>query len=364
MALLNRVAVRQDLILVSIVIMTVLMMVLPMPTLMADALIGVDIGIALLLMLMAIYVRSPIEFSTLPSLILLTTAFRLSISITTSRLVLVQGDAGSIIRTFGQFVISGNVIVGLVVYFIITIVQFVVITKGTERVAEVAARFTLDALPGKQSSIDTDVRNGDLAPSDAKRRRKQLERESQLYGAMDGAMKFVKGDAIASLIIIAVNLIGGMAIGCLQRGLSLPRAIQTYSLLAVGDGLIAQVPALLISLTAGLVVTRAVAEDDGDLGTHIMDQVMANSRPLQIGGIVLAALGVVPGFPTLLFVALGSTMIGASFLSSRINRRRTAADFNASVVAAEASPEPASISIRIGIGLEVNDTEVQAGLAA
>jgi type III secretion protein V len=246
------------------------MMILPMPTALADVLIATNIGLAVLLMMVAIYITAPVEFSTLPSVILITTAFRLSLSITTSRMVLVQGDAGSIIRTFGEFVIAGNVVVGLVVYLIITMVQFVVITKGSERVAEVAARFTLDALPGKQISIDTDLRNGDIDANEARRRRRNLEKESQLYGAMDGAMKFVKGDAIASLVIIIVNLIGGITIGCLQRGLPFSGAAQTYSLLAVGDGLIAQIPALLISLTAGVIVTRATSETGGNLGRDIM----------------------------------------------------------------------------------------------
>ena len=257
--ILGKIAAGQELALVGILVLTIGMMMLPVPTALADVLIASNIGLALLLMLVAIYVSRPVEFSTLPTVILITTAFRLSLSITTSRMVLVQGDAGEIIRTFGEFVIAGNVVVGLVVYLIIAIVQFVVITKGSERVAEVAARFTLDALPGKQISIDTDVKNGDIDQNEARHRRQALGKESQLYGAMDGAMKFVKGDAIASLVIIVVNLIGGITIGCLQRGLPFGQAVQTYSLLAVGDGLIAQIPALLISLTAGVVVTRVTS---------------------------------------------------------------------------------------------------------
>ena len=223
-----RLAGRQEIALVALLVLTMAMMILPMPTALADVLIATNIGISLILMMVAIHIRAPVEFSTLPTLILVTTAFRLSLSITTSRMVLIQGDAGEIIRTFGEFVIAGNVVVGLVVYLIITIVQFVVISKGSERVAEVAARFTLDALPGKQISIDTDLKNGDINQVEARRRRSMLERESQLFGAMDGAMKFVKGDSIASLVIIVINLIGGMAIGCLQRGLPFGTAVQTY----------------------------------------------------------------------------------------------------------------------------------------
>jgi type III secretion protein V len=226
-ALLDRVVARQELVLVGLLVLTTAMMILPMPTALADVLIAANIGLAVVLMMVAVYIAAPVEFSTLPSVILITTAFRLSLSITTSRMVLVQGDAGSIIRTFGEFVIAGNVVVGLVVYLIITIVQFLVITKGSERVAEVAARFTLDALPGKQISIDTDLKNGDIEANEARRRRRNLEKESQLYGAMDGAMKFVKGDAIASLVIIIINLVGGITIGCLQRGLPFSGAAQT-----------------------------------------------------------------------------------------------------------------------------------------
>ena len=280
LGLLSRLSARQDLLLVALLVLTVAMMILPMPTVLADVLIALNIGISMLLMMVAVYIRAPVEFSTLPAVILITTAFRLSLSITTSRMVLVQADAGDIIRTFGDFVIAGNVVVGLVVYLIITIVQFVVITKGSERVAEVAARFSLDALPGKQISIDTDLKNGDIDQNEARRRRGLLQKESQLYGAMDGAMKFVKGDAIASLIIIVVNLLGGIAIGCLQHGLSFSEAVRTYSLLAVGDGLVAQIPALLVSLTAGVVVTRVTSDEEGNLGRDIAAQLAAHCRHL------------------------------------------------------------------------------------
>ncbi len=360
----SRLAAHQDLVLVAIIIMTVLMMVLPMPTIMADGLIALDIGVALVLILLTLYVKAATEFSTLPSLILVTTAFRLSISITTSRLVLVQGDAGAIIRTFGEFVIAGNVVVGLVVYLIITVVQFVVITKGAERVAEVAARFTLDALPGKQSSIDTDVRNGELTQAEARRRRALLEKESQLYGAMDGAMKFVKGDAIASLVIIAVNLIGGIAIGCLQRGMPIGKAVQSYSLLAVGDGLIAQIPALLISLTAGLIVTRASAEDGGNLGEDIVRQITAYGRPMQIAGIVLAGLGMVPGFPALLFIGIGLSLAGTGVAVGRINKRKAAVEFQVSLDKAESAPEAATIILRAGSGFIGSKGQIDTKLKA
>ncbi len=337
-------AARQDLILVGLLVLTTVMMILPMPTMFADILIATNIALSVMLMMVAIYINGSVEFSTLPTVILISTAFRLSLSITTSRMILVQGDAGDIIRTFGEFVIAGNIVVGLVVYLIITIVQFVVITKGSERVAEVAARFTLDALPGKQISIDTDLKQGDIDQPEARRRRHLLEKESQLYGAMDGAMKFVKGDAIASLVIIVVNLVGGMTIGALQRGLSFSDAVQTYSLLAVGDGLIAQIPALLISLTAGIIVTRVTSAIGGNLGRDMVGQLTADPRVLQVAAVVLAALAFVPGFPMPIFLALAVLLGAGGWALSRQRRARTAAGAARSV--REGPPEAAALVLR------------------
>jgi type III secretion protein V len=344
----NRIAARQEVALIALLVLTMAMMILPMPTALADILIACNIGISLLLMMAAIHIGSPVELSTLPSLILITTAFRLSLSITTSRMVLVEGDAGEIIRTFGEFVIAGNVVVGLVVYLIITIVQFVVISKGSERVAEVAARFTLDALPGKQISIDTDLKNGDIDQVEARKRRTLLERESQLFGAMDGAMKFVKGDSIASLVIIVINLVGGMAIGCIQRGMSFPDAVQTYSLLAVGDGLIAQIPALLISLTAGVLVTRTASENGGNLGQDIMAQLIAEPRSLQVCAVVLAALALVPGFPAAVFLTLAIILGSAGWLLSTRAKRERERRFQSSRMAELAAPEAVRLSVVVG----------------
>jgi type III secretion protein V len=346
-AILEKVASRQELALVGLLVLTIGMMMLPVPTALADVLIASNIGLALMLMMVAIYISSPVEFSTLPTVILITTAFRLSLSITTSRMVLVQGDAGEIIRAFGEFVIAGNVVVGLVVYLIITVVQFVVITKGSERVAEVAARFTLDALPGKQISIDTDVKNGDIDPHEARRRRLALGKESQLYGAMDGAMKFVKGDAIASLVIIVVNLIGGITIGCLQRGMSFGQAVQTYSLLAVGDGLIAQIPALLISLTAGVVVTRGTSDAGNNLGHEIVSQLTGEPKTLQICALVLGALAFVPNFPTAVFLVL-AIVLGAAGWALAARARDRERGFAAARESRLAKPEAAALQLHIG----------------
>lgn len=359
-SILMRLSRRQDLLLVALLVLTVGMMILPMPTVLADVLIALNISISTVLMMVAVYISSPVMFSTLPVIILVTTAFRLALSITTSRMVLVQADAGDIIRTFGEFVISGNVVVGIVVYLIITIVQFLVITKGSERVAEVAARFSLDALPGRQMSIDTDLKNGDITQEEAKNRRNRLQKESQLYGAMDGAMKFVKGDAIASLIIIVVNLIGGIAIGCLQKGMSFSTALQTYSLLAVGDGLIAQIPALLISLTAGVVVTRVTHEDGGgNLGRDILQQVSAEPLSLQVAAVVMGALAFVPGFPAAVFLCFGILLGATSWLLLKRQQREHASAFAASASQAQTFATSLHLHILLGQSFSADHERLQ-----
>ena len=246
---------RSDIALALLLVSIIAMMILPMPPLMLDLLIGLNMSIAILLLMVSIYIPSPLAFATFPSVLLLTTLFRLSLGIASTRLILLDGEAGKIIQTFGEFVVGGNLVVGLVVFLIITIVQFIVITKGSERIAEVSARFSLDAMPGKQMSIDSDLRAGVITLAEARRRRENLALESQLFGSMDGAMKFVKGDAIAGLIIILVNILGGLTIGTLQRGMPMSEALQLYSILTIGDGLVAQIPALLISITSGIIVT-------------------------------------------------------------------------------------------------------------
>lgn len=306
---------RGDLVIAILILVAVMMMIIPLPTEVVDVLITANFGVSILILLAAFYLAHPTQFSSLPAVILIATLFRLAISITTTRLILLQADAGEIVNTFGNFVIAGNIGVGLVVFLIITIAQFVVITKGAERVAEVAARFNLDALPGKQMSIDSDLRSGDIDAVEARRLRHRLERESKLYGAMDGAMKFVKGDAIASLIIIVVNLIGGLAIGSIQHGLSLATAAQTYSLLSVGDGLVAQIPALLVSVAAGTVVTHVASEDHGDLGATIIGELGRDRRALLLASVILLALALIPGFPAYVFAALAAVFGASGYLA-------------------------------------------------
>jgi type III secretion protein V len=312
---------RGDLVIAAVVLVAIVIMIIPLPTPIVDALITINIAASVLILLVAFYVTRPVEFSSLPSVILVATLFRLSITITTSRLVLLQADAGEIVSTFGGFVIGGNIAVGLVVFLIITVAQFVVVTKGSERVAEVAARFSLDGLPGKQMSIESALRNGDIDQAEAARLRRGLEQESHLYGAMDGAMKFVKGDAIASLIVIVVNLIGGLAVGTLQHGLTLAEATETYSLLTVGDGLVAQIPALLVSVAAGTLVTRVVSEQRRDLGAEIVQQLLNEPRALVLGAVVMLGLAFIPGFPVPTFVALTAVF---AFSAYWLHRRKSA----------------------------------------
>ncbi len=300
-----------DLALVAGVIAVVAMMVLPLPTLLVDMLVAVNICTGVMLLLVAIYVRSPLEFSVFPSVLLLTTLFRLALSIATTRMILLEGDAGHIIDTFGRMVAGGNLVVGLVVFLIIIVVQFIVIAKGAERVAEVAARFTLDAMPGKQLSIDSDLRSGLIDKDEARRKRREIELESKLHGSLDGAMKFVKGDAIASIVIVVVNMLGGLAVGTLQRDMPLGAAMHTYSILTIGDGLVSQIPALLSAMAAGLIVTRATDEDrDRHLGDAIGRQVGAKPRVLLVAGGVCLLMAMVPGFPAAVFIVLALLLGG------------------------------------------------------
>jgi type III secretion protein V len=329
---------RQDLIIVFFILAVVAVMILPLPTWLMDVMIALNITIGILFLLLAVYLKNPLEFSTLPAAILISTLIRIAITISTTRLILVQGDAGSIVASFGEFVVGGNVIVGLVVFMIIAIAQFVVITKGAERVAEVAARFALDALPGKQLSIDSDLRSGDIDRFEAKRRRQNLERESQYYGAMDGAMKFVKGDAIVSMIIIFINLIGGLIIGTTVRGLDAGTAFNTYSLLTVGDGLSAQIPALLVAVSGGIVVTRVTTESSENLGSDLARELVSSAQSLAIVAAALVGLAAVPGFPTLTFLTIAAICGGGAALIMR--REKRAALAKAAEVAAAPGARP------------------------
>jgi len=270
---------------------------------MVDLLLAVNISIALLVLIGSFYVDRILSFSSFPSVLLITTLFRLGLSISTSRLILLNADAGHIINTFGEYVIGDNLVVGFVIFLIITVVQFIVITKGSERVAEVAARFSLDGMPGKQMSIDADIRAGTLDAATGQLRRTELQKESQLYGSFDGAMKFIKGDAIAGIIIIFVNFIGGISVGMVQHGMPFTDALHTYTILTIGDGLVAQIPALLISISAGFVVTRVSGEGD-NLGNSIVTQLFHRPFVILVTAILCFLIGLMPGFPLMIFSIL------------------------------------------------------------
>lgn len=297
-----------ELIILLLMVMIISMLVIPLPTYLIDFLIGLNMVLSILVFMGSFYIERILSFSSFPSILLITTLFRVSLSISTSRLILLEADAGEIITSFGKFVIGDNLIVGFVIFSIVTIVQFIVITKGAERVAEVAARFSLDGMPGKQMSIDADLRAGIIDSDMAKERRSTLERESQLYGSFDGAMKFIKGDAIANIIIIFVNIIGGLSVGVGQNGMNFTAALSIYTILTVGDGLVSQIPALLIAISAGFIVTRVNGDSD-NMGVTIISQLLRNSYAIIVTIILALGLGLLPGFPLPVFVLLACSLL-------------------------------------------------------
>ncbi len=306
-----------DLVLAMIVIAVLGMIIVPLPTWMLDVLLTVDLAIAVVILLVALYISDALKIASFPTILLITTLYRLSLNIASTRLILSEGSAGEVIHAFGSFVVGGNYVVGGVLFAIITLINFIVIAKGAERVSEVGARFTLDAMPGKQMSIDADLRAGIINMEQAQERRSTIQRESQLYGAMDGAMKFVKGDAIAGIIITIINIVGGFIIGVMQRDLTLAESAKIYSLLTIGDGLVAQIPALIISVSSGVVVTRVASESkDANLGRDIVGQITAHPKALLITAGLLTVLGLVPGLPKAPFFVM-ALILGtmAHFLS-------------------------------------------------
>jgi flagellar biosynthesis protein FlhA len=316
------------------VIGIIIMMVVPLPTFLLDLLIALNITGALLILLTSMFVLRPLDFSVFPALLLVATLFRLALNISATRLVLRDGDAGKVIHAFGSFVVGGNLVIGMIIFLILVIVQMIVVTKGAERVAEVGARFTLDAMPGKQMAIDADLNAGLIEEDEARKRRAEVSAEADFYGAMDGGSKFVKGDAVAAIIITLINLIGGFAVGMLQRGMSAGDAMNQYSLLSVGDGLVSQVPALLLSVATGLIVTRSATS--GDMGSSVTAQLSQSKLALRIGGGAALALCVIPGLPKAPFLIVGVAVL---VLAHRIKDPEPEAE-----VAAEAVEMPAADS--------------------
>ncbi len=338
------------------IVFIVVMLVVPLPAVVLDMFIALNITGALLVLLTAMFIGRPLDFSSFPAVILVMTLFRLALNVSATRLVLLDGYAGKVIDTFGHFVVGGSLVVGLIVFAILLVIQFVVITNGAGRVAEVGARFTLDAMPGKQMAIDADLNSGLIDEDEARRRRTEVHAEADFYGSMDGASKFVKGDAIAAVVITLVNLLGGFIVGMTQKNLSFSEAIQTYSLLSIGDGLVSQIPALLLSVATGLIVTRAAG--NADMGSDIVAQLTTRQMPLRVAGFAALALCLIPGMPKIPFIFAGGIML---LVSTRIQETGPEGD---STVAGESaalalpspdSPEVLASEIQVDpLGLELS----------
>lgn len=347
---------HSDLIIVFGVVLIVVMMVLPVPPFLLDLLLTLNICLSLLVLLLTMNIGSALELSVFPSLLLVLTLFRLALNVSSTRQILLHGFAGSIIQAFGNFVVGGNYVVGFVVYLILVVIQFVVITKGAERVAEVAARFTLDAMPGKQMSIDADLNAGIIDEQQARQRRRDIQREADFYGAMDGASKFVKGDAIAGIIITIINVLGGFVIGVAQQGMSMADALQRYTLLTVGDGLVSQIPALLISTATGIIITRSASE--GNMGFEVSGQLLAEPKILLVTGAVLALLGLVPGLPTVPFLFLAMLVGGLGYT---LRGARTQVETNEEQKKEQAAIEEAKRPENVLSYLQVDRIELEIG---
>lgn len=338
-------------------------MIIPLPPVLLDLALTVSLASSLLILLVSIYAKRTLDFSSFPSLLLMTTLFRLSLNVATTRLILTHGHegtnaAGSVIHAFGNFVVGNNYVIGFIVFLILNVINFIVITKGSGRVAEVAARFTLDAMPGKQMSIDADLNAGLINETEARRRRKEIEQEADFYGSMDGASKFVRGDAIAGIIITLINIVGGLLIGMIQRNLDIATAAKNYTMLTIGDGLMAQIPALIISTAAGIIVTRSTS-NDGDMGQEMAGQILNSPRAAYIAGGVLGLLGLVPGLPTIPFFFVGGTLAGLGWLVQRFRREKEDHEKKRAELAA-ASPKKENIESMLP--LDMVELEVGYGL--
>lgn len=312
---------HNDVLLAVGIVLVVTMMLIPLPPLLLDILLTVNIALSVTILLVTLYTQEPLQYSTFPTILLFSTLFRLGLNVSTTRLILLNGEAGQVVHAFGNFVIGGNYVVGMLIFIILIIINFIVITNGAGRVSEVAARFTLDAMPGKQLSIDADLNAGMIDDREAKRRRQNIQREADFYGTMDGASKFVKGDAIAAIIITVINVVGGLIIGVMQMGMPLEQAAATFTTLSVGDGLVSQMPALIISAATGILVTR-VNDSEMSLGDEIGGQMFQNPKVMAIMGGLMLVMGMVPGLPNLPFLAIGALAVGGSFMLVKAKREQ------------------------------------------
>ena len=350
---------RSDMFLAAAVVGIVAMMIIPLPPMLLDVLIVLNITFSLTILLVALNVREPLEFSSFPPLLLIATLFRLGLNVSAARLVLLDAHAGEVINAFGKVVVGGNTVVGIVVFLILVVIQYVVITAGAGRVSEVAARFTLDAMPGKQMSIDADLNAGLITPDDARHRRRSIEREADFYGAMDGASKFVKGDAVAALVIIVVNIVGGLTVGVLQHGLDVGTALTTFTVLTVGDGLVNEISALLVSVATGVLVTRSGSE--AGLGSDLGTQLLSRPRLFMVVGGVLFVIGIVPGFPTMVFCLGGAFVAGGGWWLSQSQTATAVAVKAAELVAAPPLPALGSGQESPLDALKVETMELEVG---
>ncbi len=338
---LGRIFQTGEMVMVVIIVLILVMLFIPLPPAFLDVLLTLNITMAFLILMLTMNVHGALEFSIFPSLLLVTTLFRLALNVSSTRLILLHANAGKVIQAFGNFVAGSNPVVGFVIFILLTVINFLVITKGAERVAEVAARFTLDAMPGKQMSIDADLNTGLINEEQARARRREIEREADFYGAMDGASKFVKGDAIAGIIITLINLLGGFVIGVLQRGMDLMGALSVYALLTVGDGLVSQVPALLISTATGILVTRSASE--ADMGTDVTGQLLAYPKIIGIAAVVIGLFGLVPGLPTIPFLVIAALLGAMVYVLNREKQREAAMEREQVAAEEEAGYRPENV---------------------
>lgn len=343
---------KSDIILAVAIIAILSLMIIPLPTWILDILLTFNITFSLIVILVALYIVQPLEFAVFPGLLLVLTLFRLSLNVASTRLILSQADAGEVIAAFGTYVTRGDYIVGFIIFMILVLINFLVIVKGAGRIAEVAARFTLDAMPGKQMAIDADLNAGAISDEDARLRRQEISQEAEFHGAMDGAAKFVKGDAIAGLIITGVNLLAGFFIGIIQLGMSFTKSIQTYSILTIGDGLVSQIPALIVSTSAGIVVTRAAAESN--LGQDLQKQILAQPKPLFIASGALFMFGIAPGLPMIQFFLLAIAAGIMGYMSSQVQQEKVAQE-------AELELPPPEPEEKIEVYLQVDPLELEIG---
>lgn len=359
----ERLTKNTDLLIAVGMLVVLSVMIIPLPPVLLDITLTFSLAISILILLTSIYVKRALDFSVFPTLLLMTTLYRLALNVATTRLILTHGhegpqSAGSVIQAFGNFVVGNNYVIGTVVFVILVVINFVVITKGSGRVAEVAARFTLDAMPGKQMSIDADLNAGVINEQEARKRRQDIEAEADFYGAMDGASKFVRGDAIAGIVITIINIVGGLLIGVLQKGLDLSTAAKYYTMLTIGDGLLSQIPALIISTAAGAVVTRSTRSGK-DMGFEMTQQLFNNTRAIMISGVVIALLGVVPGLPTIPFFMMGGLLMGLSWLIKRYQKEETDAEKKRQD---DANASPKKENIENLLPLDMVELEVGYGL--